>query len=184
MTDIIQSYRDCSFGHPEIDFAQIINNESNPFSNVIDQDQVNLGFGSSNSDITLDMANKYKNSFSFNFGSKKASVSKFEKEYKYEEIFERGSAVINENSSIDIRPKNNLITSPTFLCSIESGNADRNISLDIEKSRFNVFRVSNTSNRRIRISYIFSQTNLKILNISENNTDVTRVNNIINRTLS
>jgi hypothetical protein len=184
MTNIINNYSDSSFGNSTILFDETINGEANPFFYVPNQEPYNLGFGSSNSNITTATTNIYRNDFSFNFGSKSLVVQKLEKSYKYEEIYERGSRQINQGGDVDIRLKNKLITTPVFLCTPIASNKDTDTSLYVEKINNNTFKVFNTCNNTINVAYIAVQNNTIISTIPENVVSINLINKVIKKSLS
>ena len=186
MSTIINNYRDTGFGSPVVDFSSMIDGLENPFSNIIDQEQYNLGFSSSNNEINTDYSHLYKNIFSSNFGSntKTVVISKVTKQYQYEEIFERGFKSIEANNYIDIKIKNIMIVDPIFICTPVVQNIATDISLNTEKVNTKLFRVYNDSSNIVNVDYIAIQNNTIIKNISIDSDKIQLINNIIDRTLA
>ena len=184
MATIVNNYRDVGFGSPEIVFDATIDGLANPFSIVLDQNQYNLGFSSSNSLIDIDTSNLYKNYFSFNYGSSGILVSQVNKKYEFEEIFERGFKLIESNSYVDIEIKNIMIVDPVFICTPVIQNIAIDISLSTEKVNSRLFRVYNDSSNSVNVDYIAIQNNTIISNISTDSDQIQLINNIISRTLT
>lgn len=181
MADITNNYLDSNFGNATIDFS----GAQNPFSVVADQNVFNVGFGSSNKEITTDASNVYKNNYSLNFGSlKNIIVDQVQKKYQYEEIFERGERRIKQDEYASITIKNKLITNPVFLCTPIASNIATDTSLNVEKINNDTFKVFNTSHNTIDVAYIAVQNNTIISIIPKNTNSINVINKVIKNTLN
>lgn len=179
MSNIINNYRDSGFGNNEIIFT----GSGNPFSNIIDQSVYNSGFGSSNKLITIETEDSYINYFSLNFGNRTPAVDQSHKKYVFEEIFERGEKTVNKNSFVDIVIKNKLITDPVFLVMPANSNVAVDTVLEVERIKFNTFRVYNSCDQNIQSLYIATQNNISVKDIPRNINGISVLNSIVNSTL-
>lgn len=180
MTNTINNYSDSGFGNNEIIFV----GAGNPFSNIVDQNAYNLGFGSSNSAITLDEEVNYINYFSLNFGNSKPVIDQSQKKYVFEEIFERGEKTVNKNSFVDIVIKNKLITDPVFLVMPANNSIAVDTVLEVERIKYNTFRVHNSCDHNIQSLYIATQNNISVKDIPKNSSRISVLNSIVNSTLA
>lgn len=172
MATIVSNYIDIGFGSSTIDYSTL------PFNNITNTNYSSEGFGNPNfiEINTTGNINKYYNQKTLNFGSSELSLSQNFIKYDYEEIYERGSEVIDENDFKIIKIKNKNIFNPIFVCTPNKQTLVADLTLSIEKVNFNSFKVFNDSDIKIKVDYIATATIAIKKNISVDQFVIDRLN--------